>query len=361
MSLDAGFDNRLTRLRAEMSERNVPYLWIEPPIPFRYLTGLEPISMERLTGLIVGSDGHLGLVVPEMLAEECSAIEASVHTWNDQQGAADATRAALANVDRLFIQPSLPAWAWVALRDAAPRSSIEIDPGVLSRLREIKDENEVDALRRSAHATDAVAAWIAEQDLTGVTERQLSGRIRARYLEEGLEATPPLVASGANASMPHYLGADEPIAKDEPLLCDFGCSLDGYWSDITRVFFPDGNRRFDDLYDVVCAANAAALAAVKPGVPCDAIDRAARSVIADAGYGDLFVHRTGHGIGLELHEAPYLREGSAALLEVGNVFSIEPGIYMPGEIGLRFENIVYLGPNGTEVLNQAPRRMTFGR
>src|SRR3954452_6653152 len=137
-----------------MGRRDVPCLWVEPPFGFRYLTGLEPIAMERLTGLVIGPVGDLRLVVPDMLADECSAIDAESHTWNDQEGPEGAAATALKGIDRLYIQPSLPAWAWNTLRTSALECAIEIDPGVLARLREIKDEQEVDALRCSARIAD---------------------------------------------------------------------------------------------------------------------------------------------------------------------------------------------------------------
>jgi Xaa-Pro aminopeptidase len=181
--------------------------------------------------------------------------------------------------------------------------------------------------------------------------------IQARYLELGYQPTPaPLVASGANASMPHYSGEETPIRRDAPLLLDIGCAVEGYWSDITRVYFPSGlDPEIEKAYEIVCAANDAAFARVEPGVPCQEVDRAARTVIAEAGYGEQFVHRTGHGLGLEMHEAPYIRDGNAQPLEIGHVFSIEPGIYVSGRFGVRYENIVVLSEAGPVSVNDSPR------
>jgi Xaa-Pro aminopeptidase len=141
---------------------------------------------------------------------------------------------------------------------------------------------------------------------------------------------------------------------------DFGCAVDGYWSDITRLYFPrdlDGEIR--EAYEIVCEAYEAAFAILEPGVPCQDVDRAARRVIENAGYGDAFLHRTGHGLGLEVHEEPYLRDGNEKSLEVGHMFSVEPGIYVQGRFGVRYENIVHLGAGGPEPMNLSPRKHYF--
>lgn len=355
-------DDRLTRLRAAMEERGVEALWIEPSVGFRYLTGIEPVSIERLAGVLVPRTGELRALAPEMMAEELEPLGIETVTWSDADGPSAAAARVLSGVAALHIQGSLPAWAWDALATAAPDTSIALDPGTLSGLREVKDDDEIATLRRSAAVADDTVAWIAGLDVSGLTELQLAGRIQARFLTEGTQPWPPLVATGPNASIPHYVEAASKVDPAKPLLCDFGASLEGYWSDITRVYFPaELDAAVSAAYDVVCAAYDAALAAVGEGVPCAEVDRAARAVITDAGYGPLFVHRTGHGLGLDLHEPPYLTGGNEEPLRIGNVFSIEPGIYVPGSFGLRFENIVYLGPDGPEELNRAPRRLSLSR
>lgn len=350
--------DRLARLREVMEEQAVGALWIEPSVGFRYLTGLEPVSIERLAGLLVPRSGELRALAPEMMSEELEPLGIEVVTWSDADGPSTAAARVLSGVGSLHIQGSLPAWAWDALATASPATSIALDPGTLSGLREVKDDDEIALLRRSATVADETVRWIAEQDVSALTELQLAGRIQARFLTEGTQPWPPLVATGPNASIPHYVEAASKVDPSKPLLCDFGASLEGYWSDITRVFFPvDVEAEIAAAYEVVCAAYDAALATVADGVPCAEVDRAARSVITDAGYGPQFVHRTGHGLGLDLHEPPYLTGGNETPLRSGNVFSIEPGIYVPGSFGLRFENIIHLGPDGPEELNRAPRLM----
>jgi Xaa-Pro aminopeptidase len=160
--------------------------------------------------------------------------------------------------------------------------------------------------------------------------------------------------------MPHYVAGDNRIRTDDLLLMDFGCAVDGYWSDITRIYFPRPlTGELGDCYKIVCAAYDAAFEAARPGVACKEVDAAARKVITDAGYGEHFIHRTGHGLGMEVHEPPYLTGTNEQRLEVGHVFSIEPGIYLPGRFGVRFENIVHLGEDGLESMNNSPREHFF--
>jgi Xaa-Pro aminopeptidase len=358
LTLDRRYLERLDRLRKEMIERGIEHLWVEPSVGFLYLTGLEPISIERLTGLLIPAQGEMRLLVPLMLAEECEFIGADAVTWDDTSGPDEATARVLSGISTLHIQGSLPSWALFALRSAAPSTSIELDPGTLERLREIKDPAEIETLRASGEVTDGMIEWIEKLGPVGLTERALGTRIQARYLELGVVPTDsPLVASGANAAMPHHAGGDLPIDPSAPLLIDIMCRLDGYWSDITRVLFPERtDPEIMESFEIVCAAYDAAFAAVAVGVLCSDVDAAARSVIERAGLGERFLHRTGHGLGLEMHEAPYIRGGNDQPLEVGHVFSIEPGVYIPGRYGLRFENSVALTANGPLELNRSARR-----
>lgn len=352
-------DDRLARLLEEMNERSIANLWIEPSVDFSYLTGIEALSFERLTGLLITSQGDMRLLVPLMLENEFAGMAGRMETsaWDDASGPEEATATVLKGIDSLHVQGSLPMWAHHALRSAGSDVTIELDPGTVARLRERKDSDELERIRSSGELSDQVMEWIGTQDLASMTERELGGRIRARYLELG--HTPgewALVASGANAAMPHYSGEDVAISNSSPLLTDFGATVDGYWSDITRVFFPRTlDQEIKDAYEVICAAHDAALAAVAVGVPCREVDGAARSVIEQAGYGDQFIHRTGHGLGLELHEAPYITATNDQPLEIGHVFTIEPGIYVSGRWGLRYENVVHLGEGGAEVINNSPR------
>jgi Xaa-Pro aminopeptidase len=357
------YRDRLDRLGSALGEAGAEALWIEPSVGLTYLTGLTPVSIERLFGLIVTPLGDLRLVVPELLADESKELpgEAEFFVWDDAGGPERAAAAALESIDGLVIQGSLPSWTWLLLRSARPGIEVDIDDSLLGGLRERKDAQEVDALRRSGAVTDDTVEWVGSLDLGDLTEAQLAGRIQARYLELGFRPTPEgLIASGPNSAMPHYIGAAEPISTDRLLLMDFGCAVDGYWSDITRIYFPRSlTGQLAECYQIVCAAYDAAFGAARPGVACSKVDAAARRVITDAGYGEHFIHRTGHGLGMEVHEPPYLTGANEQPLEVGHVFSIEPGIYLPGRFGVRFENIVHLGEDGLESMNNSPREHFF--
>lgn len=357
--MDRRYEARLGELLSSMKSNAVEYLWVEPSVDFFYLTGIETISLERLTGLLVDREGNMRALVPELLVDDFDSLAgAEMATWSDGEGPSSAVAHVLRDVDRVHVQGSLPMWAAEALRSARAGLDLAVDAGSIARLREHKDPEEAEALRRSARVTDDVMTWVAEQEVDGLTERAFSGRIKGRYLELGhLPADWALVASGPNAAIGHHAGDDTAIDTTKPLLTDFGARVGAYWSDTTRVHFPrEVEPELERVWDVVCAAYDAAFATVAVGTPCSAVDRAARSVIEDAGYGEHFTHRTGHGIGLEVHEAPYMTATNDAPLEVGHAFTIEPGVYLTGRWGLRYENVVYLGPEGPEALNATPRR-----
>jgi Xaa-Pro aminopeptidase len=229
----------------------------------------------------------------------------------------------------------------------------------------VKDPDEVALLRLAAHAADRVVARIAAGRLVGRTEADVSREVRERLVAEGHEeASFAIVGSGPNSASPHHEASERVIRAGEPIVLDIGGSLGGYHSDITRTLWVTGgdadlgpDERFRDLFDVLFHAHAAATRAVRPGIACEAIDAAARLPIENAGYGDAFFHRTGHGIGLEEHEDPYLVAGNAMTMREGMAFSVEPGIYLPGAYGARIEDIVVCGPDGPIVLNDAPREL----
>jgi Xaa-Pro aminopeptidase len=353
---------RIERLREAMREARVRALWVHPSFDLRYLTGLAPLSVERVMGLLVPQEGQLQMVVPSMLLEESKdVLDCRFLDWDDTQGPEAALKEALEGVGAVHVSEMLPFGVVHQMRSARPSIDVEIDHGTVAGLRARKDAAEAAALRAAAQVTDDIVMWVASQDLEGVTESELARAISLRYQEQGHKPWDELlVASGANASMPHYAGGDVPIDTSNPLLIDIGAAVDGYQSDTTRVIFPaDIDTEVAAAYEVLLEAAAAAFDVATPGIPAQEVDRAARSVITDAGYGEHFIHRTGHGVGLEVHEHPYIREGNDELLEAGNCFSIEPGIYVPGRFGLRYENLVLLSDQGAEALNRTPSRLTF--
>jgi Xaa-Pro aminopeptidase len=252
------------------------------------------------------------------------------------------------------------------LQDAlGPKVACSLASGVLRDQRMIKDPDEIDLLRRAARAADRVVERIAAGPLVGRTESDVAREVLERLIEEGHEsATFAIVGSGPNSASPHHDASEREIGAGEPIVLDIGGTLGGYGSDITRTLWVTGgepsrgpDERFAHLFAVLEHAQAAATAAVRPGATCESIDRTARDPIDGAGYGDAFIHRTGHGIGLDAHEDPYLVAGNALELRPGMAFSVEPGIYLAGSYGARIEDIVVCGDDGPVVLNEVPRTL----
>jgi Xaa-Pro aminopeptidase len=348
------------RIRDALSERGVDALWVEASVNLRYLTGLALMSLERPCGLLVPARGEPRMLVPLLLHPETASLPLEQVVWADHEGHEDALRSVLGDVRRCYVQPALPASMCFSMRAVSPALEIELDPGIMTSLRARKDEGELERLRRAARLADETAAWIGGLELGGYSERGLQSEIAIRFLRAGAGTYDYIVATGANAAEPHHASGDAAIALDRPLLTDFGCIVDGYHSDITRVYFPaELEPEVQEAYAVVCEAYDAVLTMLRPGVTCEDADRAARDVIEAAGHGEHFLSRTGHGIGLEVHEEPYLRSGGTGVLEAGHVFSVEPSIGVEGRFGVRYENIVHLGPDGPEALNTAARFHTL--
>ncbi|MET1233074.1 MAG: M24 family metallopeptidase [Candidatus Limnocylindrales bacterium] len=238
----------------------------------------------------------------------------------------------------------------------------------MAELRAVKDGDEIERLRAAGLAADRVVQSIAAGRLAGRSEAEVAHEVRDRLVDEGHdEAAFAIVASGPNSASPHHAPGDRRIIANgdasmagEAIVLDIGGVRQGYCSDTTRTIWVTGERGSPDpdflaRYAVLQRAQAEATMAVRPGIECQAIDAAARSVITEAGYGDRFIHRTGHGIGLEVHEDPYIVAGNAEPLQVGHAFSIEPGIYVDGRDGARIEDIVVCGVNGADAMNRSSR------
>ena len=341
----------LDAIRAGIRDAGADALWVHPAIDFRYLTGLAPIAMERPTALVILADG-MRVLAPEMLAPELALEGAEVDAWSDGDGPEAAIARVLDGVGRCLIEPDLPSGTAFALRAARPGLELTLDPGILAGLRERKAPDELEALRAAGREADAAMEWVAGADLAGRSERWLALELQMRFLGRGVEPYDYVIASGANGALPHHETGETAIAADAPLLTDFGCVAGGYYSDMTRVHLPPDGGEAAEAYAIVRAAHDAVIAGLEPGLPCHEADRLARAVIEAAGHGERFIHRTGHGVGLEIHEEPYLRPGNPAPLQVGHVFSVEPGIYVPGRFGVRYENLVHLGADGPELLNR---------
>ena len=342
----------------------------------RYLTGYAAMPLERLTMLAVPARGAPVLVVPRLelsSARSSAAVGAGLLELITTDETEDAVAVLIdrlagelgrppADLRRLAINDRL--WASFVLRFQAllPGATFELASTVTRQLRMAKDADEVALLRLAAEAADRVIGQVSRGHLIGRTEIEVSREIRERLVAEGHEQSEfAIVGSGPNSASPHHDASERRIQAGEPVVLDIGGTVEGYTSDTTRTIWVSGgdpshgpDPEFLRLYGVLQAAQAAASAAVRPGIACQALDATARSIITDAGYGPNFFHRLGHGIGLEAHEEPYLVAGNAEPLRAGYAFSVEPGIYLEGRYGARLEDIVVCGPAGPLVLNRSP-------
>jgi Xaa-Pro aminopeptidase len=332
-------------------------LSVGPDLP--YLTGYEAMPLERLTLLVLPRMGDAVLLVPRLEAPR--VVERPdlfvLETWDETDDPV-ARAAALAGPAR-HVAIGDQTWARfvLALQGVLPEAEFTSASRVLAPMRVVKDADEVDALRRAARAVDEIALAMRAQPFAGRREVDVHRELVERMLDAGHErANFAIVASAANAASPHHEPSTRVIADGDVVLCDFGGTMAGYCSDITRMFVvgePPAEVR--DTYAVLVEAQEAGVRAATVGTPCAAVDAAARAVIAGAGLGEWFVHRTGHGIGTEAHEDPYIVAGNDTALVAGHAFSVEPGIYLPGRFGMRLEDIVVATADGPERLNHAPR------
>ncbi len=370
---------RLAAARVEAAAAGLDVLCIGVGADLRYLTGYEAMPLERLTMLLVpAADGvPLTLIAPRLEATPARTCAAAadgaleVVTWEETEDPMALVASRLSeglgrdasDLRAVAVNDSLRAAFVLGLQRVLPNASFVVASTVLRRLRMRKDADEVALLRRAAQAADRVVLEIANGRLVGRTEADVAREIRERLLAEGHEASEFwIVASGPNSASPHHDAGDRVIQGGEPIVIDIGGQIEGYGSDITRTLWVTGgdatagpDPEFLRLYEVLQRAQATASDAVRPGVPCEAIDAAARDVITEAGFGPNFFHRTGHGIGLEGHEEPYLVEGNAEPMAAGYTFSVEPGIYLEGRSGARIEDVVVCTDAGGESLNEAPR------
>jgi Xaa-Pro aminopeptidase len=339
----------------------------------RYLTGYEAMPLERLTMLVVVPNvDSITLVVPrleEPAARAGCRPQVRIVTWeenDDPHGlVAGLVRGHATGELRLGVSDRLMAMHLLRLQRALPGATFESATVVLRELRMTKDADEIALLRTAAHAADRVVGQIAAGRLVGRTEAEVAREVRERLIAEGHdEAQFAIVGSGPNSASPHHEASNRIIEAGDPIVLDIGGTIDGYASDTTRTLLVTGGdpakgptEEFRHLFGVLFAAQERATRAVRPGVACEAIDAAARGVIAAEGYGQAFIHRTGHGIGLEGHEDPYIIAGNREALGPGMAFSIEPGIYLSGRYGARIEDIVVCGPEGPDVLNVSSREL----
>ena len=378
-AIQAGrYRDRLDRLSVVVRERGFAAYLVGVGADLEYLTGYRALPLERLTMLVVVPAGAPFLVVPRLeraAAEAGTRTDVEIRTWGEtddpyalaiEGGKLGGGPGRVAVSDTLWASHLLAIQARLGGAGGPPGpATFEAGSTLLRELRMRKDPDEIELLRLAAQAADRVVEAIAAGRLVGRTEADVAREVRERLIAEGHETSSfAIVASGPNSASPHHEASDRVIEAGEPIVLDIGGTLSGYGSDITRTLWVTGgdpargpDEAFRHLFGVLAGAQEAATQAVRPGVVCEAVDAVARDRISAEGYGERFIHRTGHGIGLEGHEDPYLVAGNAEPLEEGMAFSIEPGIYLDGTYGARIEDIVVCGPDGPIVLNEIPREL----
>ncbi|MGB0867316.1 MAG: M24 family metallopeptidase [Granulosicoccaceae bacterium] len=351
---------RLPALRQRMLSEGSDLLVIGPGSHMQYLLGFYPHPDERVCLLMISSSAAL-LLCPALNANEAAQqTDIPLVRWNDEDGPAEALQHALSALSAsdsqcIAVDETMRADFALLVLDSLPGAKHVFSDNTVGWMRMRKDEDEYRRLKMNALIDDSAMRCAATHARAGMTERELTSIIREHFAEQDARTEFAIVATGANGAHPHHAPDDTVIQPGDAIVVDIGSRKDGVPSDMTRMIAigepPEG---YEEVHAIVQRANKAALAAAKPGVAASVVDAAARDVITEAGYGEYFTHRTGHGLGLDIHEPPYITATSDVILDEGMVFSIEPGIYLPGRFGIRLEDIVILRAEGAEVLSELP-------
>ena len=353
--------DRLTRLRAAMAAEGVDLVALAPGAHMAWLLDVRPHADERpLLACITAN--HAGFLMPALEAESArQQTDLPFYEWSDADGPGAAFDQLLAdfgagNAGSIALDECMRADHAALVQDGLPGAIRQFSESTIGALRMRKEAAEYEALKRNAAKADAAmqAAWNAMRP--GMTEREVAQVAQASFRSAGAKPLFTIVGAGGNGAFPHHHTGDTVLKPGDAVVMDIGAGSEGYSSDITRMAIlgtpPEG---YAEVHAIVDTAVEAVLRAARPGVKAHALDDVARSVIGAAGYGDYFVHRTGHGLGTEVHEPPYITASSQTVLDEGMVFSVEPGIYLPGRFGLRLEEIVILRADGPEILSDLPR------
>ena len=352
---------RLNRLRSRMAEEGVDLVALAPGAHMAWLLGVTPHGDERpLLACITRDDA--GFLMPALEADSARQhTDLPFYSWNDADGPSEALEALLAefnagNAGNFVLDECMRADHAALIQDRLLNAKRQFTESTVGILRMCKDADEFEVLRRNAGTADTAMQAVWSRMRAGMTETEVAQIVRDSFAAQNVKPLFWIIGARGNGAFPHHQTGESILRDGDAVVMDIGGTMEGYCSDITRMAIigskPEG---YDEIHAIVDAAVEAALAAAKPGVRAHVVDDAARKVITDAGYGEFFGHRTGHGLGTEVHEPPYITSASQTVLQEGMVFSIEPGIYQPGRFGLRLEEIVILHADGPEILSQLPR------
>jgi Xaa-Pro aminopeptidase len=353
--------DRIRRAAKQVEADEIDALLVTPSADLLYLASYNPPPLERLTCLVVRPGADPIMLVPELERPRALASPIGetidIATWQDGENPYAALAPLLPEAGRIAVTDSM--WAVHLLGARRARSDAEFVPGsnVLGKLRSIKDAEELELLSRAARGADEAFRQLIDTRLEGLREEEVALLLGSLLTQVGHESVSfTIVGSGPNGASPHHEPGGRTIRAGDPVVLDFGGRIGGYCSDLSRtVCVGDPPRGFQEVYDVVREAQEAAFQAVHPGVAARDVDDVARRVIEGAGFGERFIHRTGHGIGLEEHEPPWIASDNDQPVEVGMTFSIEPGIYLDDRFGVRIEDIVSVTETGAQRLNRASR------
>jgi Xaa-Pro dipeptidase len=361
--------SRFDRLNASLRASGLDAVILNPGPTLTHLSGLRFHLMERPVVLLFANDQVPAIVLPELELQKVASLPYQLQVFPYPENPSEwynafRNAAQALNLDgkRIGVDPrQLRLLEFRHVKAGAPEADYPDASDVLSSLRLKKEEAEVEAMRRAVRiaqdALEATIPWIR----MGMTEKELSSELVMQLLKHGADSEipfAPIVSGGPNSANPHASPTERKLQAGDLLVIDWGATYDGYISDLTRTFaVGEVDEEYEKIHKIVQEANAAGRAAAQPGVPCANVDKAAREVIEKAGYGKYFTHRTGHGIGMEGHEEPYMRGDNMQVLEPGMAFTVEPGIYLPNRNGVRIEDNVVITEDGTDVLSDMPREV----
>jgi D-alanyl-D-alanine dipeptidase len=358
------FANRMKRAARQAQDTGLTGVLVTPGPDLVYFTDYSPIAItERITMLAISVSRGPAMLVPILERPDAGASTGagavSLSDWTDGEDPYAAAAKLLDTDGRYAISDSAWAMHVLGLQERLPDSSYVSMTAALPMLRAVKDEDELERLANAGAAADATYEEIVRVQFAGRLETEVAADLAALLRKHGHSQVDfTVVGSGPNGAKPHHEAGERTIEEGDMVVLDFGGLKDGYGSDITRtVHVGEPTEEERKVFDIVRRAQQAGFEAVRPGVACQEVDRAARKVIADAGYGESFIHRVGHGIGLTTHEPPYMVEGETRPIEPGMCFSIEPGIYLPNRFGVRIEDIVVATEDGGRRLNNTSHEM----
>lgn len=362
------FGARVQRIRQTLRKSEIDFLALVPGANLFYLTGLQMHSSERLTLVLIPASGKSVVLAPVLEIPRIRSriqVPANLYGWRDDEGP-DAgwlqlMKSRSIEGARIAVEYlAMRVMEFSELRANAKRVKI-VDAGpFLANQRMTKDDAELDAMRRAARVLDTSLEEVMSEIRIGMTEREIAAMWQLAMKNNGADTfpEPPIVASGPNSANPHTTATDRRIERGEFVLFDGWCQVDGYFGDTTRTAMTgEPDNEHVKVYDAVLRANQAGMRAARTGVKSAEVDRSARGVIDQEGYGKYFLHRTGHGLGIEVHEAPFIVEGSKTTLQVGMTFTVEPGIYIEGWGGVRIEDDVVITQDGAETLTKMDRKL----